>query len=59
MEDGAIRAITLRFVNTTNERTLVLKFFEVRTRYYISICRGRPVNRKFLYAWMRRSLDHV
>ncbi len=59
VEDGGIGPITLRYVNTTNERTLVLKFFEVRIRYYTSICRGRPLNRKFLYAWMRRSLDHV
>ena len=59
VEDGAIGTITVRFVNTTNERLLLLKFFEVRTRYYTSITRRRPVNRKFLYAWMKRSLDHV
>ncbi len=59
VEDGDIGPITQRFINTTNERLLLLKLFEVRTRYYTSICRVRPANRKFLYAWLRRSLDHV
>ena len=58
-EDGIIGPITIRAVNTTTERMLILKFFEVRARYYLNISRSRPVNRKFLYAWMRRSLDHV
>ena len=57
--DGAIGPITLRFVNMTDERVLILKFFEERVRYYIGIARGRPLNKKFLYAWMTRALDHV
>ena len=59
VEDGAIGPITIRIVNTTGERMLALKFFEVRVRYYNGISRRRPVNRKFLYAWMVRALDHV
>ena len=59
VEDGAIGPITIRTVNTTGERMLLLKFFEVRVRYYNGISRSRPLNRKFLYAWMARALDHV
>ena len=59
VEDGAIGPITIRTVNTTGERMLALKFFEVRVRYYNGISRRRPVNRKFLYAWMVRALDHA
>ncbi|MEE8433323.1 MAG: putative peptidoglycan-binding domain-containing protein [bacterium] len=59
VKDGAIGPATLREVNLAPERELVLKFFEMRTRYYVNIARRRPQNRKFLYAWMRRALDHV
>ena len=57
--DGAIGPDTSRFVNTTDERALRLKFFEERMRYYAAIARRRPANRKFLYAWIKRALDHV
>jgi type VI secretion system secreted protein VgrG len=59
VKDGAIGPKTLREVNLAPERELMLKFFEVRVRYYVAISRHRPQNRKFLYAWMRRALDHV
>ena len=57
--DGAIGPITIRFVNVLDERMLALKFFEGRARYYVAISRSRPVNRKYLFAWLRRALDHV
>ena len=57
--DGVIGPATLREVNPAPEREMVLKFFELRARFYVSIARRRPANRKFLYAWMRRALDHV
>lgn len=58
-KDGVIGPRTLREVNQGPERELVLKFFELRARYYVSISRRRPKNRKFLHAWMARALDHV
>lgn len=57
--DGKIGPITIRSTNMTTERLVVLKFFERRVRYYVAISRNRAQNRKFLYAWMRRALDHV
>ena len=58
-EDGAMGPVTALFVNTTDFRALQLKFFEERIRYYTAIARRRPANRKFIYAWITRSLDHV
>ena len=57
--DGDIGPITRRFVNTTDDRALLVKFFQERIRYYAAIAKHRPANRKFLYAWTRRALDHV
>jgi lysozyme family protein len=57
--DGKIGPNTLHQVNTNPDRNLILKFFELRIRYYADICRRRKASRKFLYAWTRRSLDHV
>ncbi len=58
-KDGVIGPQTLREVNLAPDRELALKFFEVRARFYVNISRRRPLNRKFLYAWMVRALDHV
>lgn len=57
--DGKIGPNTLHHVNTTPDRVVIQKFFELRIRYYADICRRRKTSRKFLYAWTRRSLDHV
>ena len=57
--DGAIGPNTMHHVNTTPDRAVIQKFFELRIRYYANICRRRKASRKFLYAWTRRSLDHV
>ncbi len=58
-EDGRVGPITTRFVNTTNERVLILKYFQMRIEFYREISKVRPSNKKFLYAWLSRSLDHV
>ena len=57
--DGTIGPSTMHEVNTTPDREVIQKFFELRIRYYAAICRRRRASRKFLYAWTRRSLDHV
>lgn len=58
-EDGWIGPYTLLQVNTTADRGILQKFFELRIRYYASIVRRRRSQAAFLYAWTRRALDHV
>ena len=56
--DGWIGPVTVRAVNGSTERLLLQKFFELRVKHYMAICRNNKSQRKFLYAWIKRSLDH-
>ena len=58
-EDGRMGPMTLRETNKVSDRALLLKFFELRMRHYHDIAKRRSKDRKFLYAWLKRSLDHV
>ncbi len=58
-EDGWIGPYTLLQVNTTSDRGIIQKYFELRMRHYANIVRRRRSQAAFLYAWTRRALDHV
>ena len=57
--DGIIGLNTIRATNSAPSNLLLAAFFLERARFYVGICKRRPASRKFLYAWMRRSVDYV
>lgn len=59
LADGWIGPKTIKFVNSTEPSLLILRFFKERIQHYHDITRARRKNEKFLYAWIKRSLDHT
>ena len=57
--DGRIGVSSLHGINVAREQDMLKKFFELRVSHYMRICRKRPSQRKFLYAWIKRSLEHA
>ena len=59
VEDGLIGPMTIQFVNVSRQTMLLIRYFIERIQYYHDITRSRRKNEKFLYAWVKRSLDYI
>ena len=57
--DGRLGPVTIGWVNRANTTLILAKFFELRINHYTRICRKKPSQRKFLYAWIRRAHEHA
>ncbi|MFV0472177.1 MAG: glycoside hydrolase family 108 protein [Paludibacteraceae bacterium] len=56
--DGVIGKQTLEKLNNYNPLDFQTAFTLAKIKYYISIIKKRPANKKFLYGWITRSLEY-
>ena len=54
--DGIIGEKTLFCINMKQPDVLVQHYKWERVKYYMDLCRRKPVMRKFLYSWIRRCI---
>jgi lysozyme family protein len=57
--DGIIGKQTLEKLNTINPVNFQTAFTLSKIKYYISIIKKRPANKKFLYGWITRALEYA
>ncbi len=57
-EDGLIGPQTLKHTNAVPPLDLSRRYFEWRVRFYLGLAQ-RKSQRGFLYAWLKRTLDHL
>lgn len=56
--DGVVGPITLRATNTDTPPNVVVDLLTLgRLRYYHNIIEGNPSLKRFLWGWMRRTMD--
>ncbi|GIW22588.1 MAG: hypothetical protein KatS3mg068_2470 [Candidatus Sericytochromatia bacterium] len=57
--DGVLGNQTLNALNSFNEELFLLKFTIAKIQRYMQICNNRPTSIKFLFGWIRRTLEHL
>ena len=57
--DGIIGKQTLEKLNTFNPVNFQTAFTLAKIKYYISIIKKRPANKKFLFGWITRALEYA
>ncbi|MCS7317306.1 MAG: N-acetylmuramidase [Candidatus Dojkabacteria bacterium] len=57
--DGVLGNQTLNALNSFNQELFLLKFTLAKIQRYIQICNNRPSSIKFLFGWIRRTLEHL
>ena len=55
--DGVMGPVTVAAVNRMDPRVFMALFTLGRIARYMSICEKRPTSRKYLYGWIRRSME--
>lgn len=57
VDDGIVGEKTLAAINKYHISTFCEKYKLLRIKYYIKLCRNKPVLRKYLYSWIRRTVE--
>ena len=58
-EDGIIGNETIAKLNEYNSTLFRIEFTLTKIKYYITITKKRPANKKFLYGWIVRALEYA
>lgn len=57
--DGVIGPVTLDKINSEDPRLFLAQFSLNKIARYMHICKNRKASRKFLYGWIKRTLEVI
>jgi len=58
-EDGRMGPMTMGEVNLIEGDALLDRFTLMRISFYTALCKAKPSQRKFLYAWVKRTMGYL
>lgn len=56
-QDGAVGQLTLKAVNSANQKELFDKIFEARKKFFNDIVKNNPSQKRFIKGWLNRLND--